>query len=485
MREHGAASDEWPELYEHVQAAHILVVGTPICSGSRRSALADRAPYACSDPSERGQYAYYGSGRLPRHGQRGRGQALLDEHPHSLQHLRHVVLPQADAGWIGDAGLAVPRRGLGRARERLHELNTTFMTWNLLPLARMLVDAGSSAHGNQRSLWDEVRVRLQTLPERRAAVLYNSAVSGSPIPAPGLRDGRRLGGRPFEPRRVARRPEPRGPGCRRRAGRRPARSRSRTRSSGISGTGPTMPRRRYERAQVLAWQFFEQYSHEPYVAVAFRNRPSRGVRRPERLQSSSRGAAAPPESPPRGGARAAWSVAGDLARARPVGRAARAGAPSRLLGAGSRRSRVLLAASSRRIGPQSRRGDRLEEVLHQPRLRAHEHVDALDGAGCGFSRVRRVGALVDVLELVEDDERPIGTAVGVQPQRRSEGEQRAEGPQRSELGVELQPRAVAERTEREADAARGSSILEPDCAPSGAGRRRARAARRRRQRDDR
>jgi glutathione S-transferase len=25
---------------------------------------------------------------------------------------------------------------------------------------------------------------------------------------------------------------------------------------------------RYERAQVLQWQFFEQYSHEPYVAVA-------------------------------------------------------------------------------------------------------------------------------------------------------------------------------------------------------------------------
>jgi glutathione S-transferase len=31
---------------------------------------------------------------------------------------------------------------------------------------------------------------------------------------------------------------------------------------------PYLPVDRYERAQVLQWQFFEQYSHEPYIAVA-------------------------------------------------------------------------------------------------------------------------------------------------------------------------------------------------------------------------
>jgi glutathione S-transferase len=30
---------------------------------------------------------------------------------------------------------------------------------------------------------------------------------------------------------------------------------------------PYLPGDRYERAQVLQWQFFEQYSHEPYIAV--------------------------------------------------------------------------------------------------------------------------------------------------------------------------------------------------------------------------
>ena len=31
---------------------------------------------------------------------------------------------------------------------------------------------------------------------------------------------------------------------------------------------PYLPEDRFERAQVLQWQFFEQYSHEPYIAVA-------------------------------------------------------------------------------------------------------------------------------------------------------------------------------------------------------------------------
>jgi multimeric flavodoxin WrbA len=37
MREHGAATDGWPELYERVQAADILVLGSPIWLGEKSS----------------------------------------------------------------------------------------------------------------------------------------------------------------------------------------------------------------------------------------------------------------------------------------------------------------------------------------------------------------------------------------------------------------------------------------------------------------
>lgn len=37
MREHGASVDDWPALYERVQAADILVLGSPIWLGEKSS----------------------------------------------------------------------------------------------------------------------------------------------------------------------------------------------------------------------------------------------------------------------------------------------------------------------------------------------------------------------------------------------------------------------------------------------------------------
>ena len=80
---------------------------------------------------------------------------------YSLQHIGYSIPPQADAGWIGEAGPGPSygdllddgtRAGLDND---FTNRNTTFMTWNLLHLARMLKDAGGfPAYGNQRREWD-------------------------------------------------------------------------------------------------------------------------------------------------------------------------------------------------------------------------------------------------------------------------------------------------------------------------------------------
>lgn len=36
----------------------------------------------------------------------------------------------------------------------------------------------------------------------------------------------------------------------------------------LADTTPLLPKARFEHAQVMQWMFFEQYSHEPYIAVA-------------------------------------------------------------------------------------------------------------------------------------------------------------------------------------------------------------------------
>ena len=53
---------------------------------------------------------------------------------------------------------------------------------------------------------------------------------------------------------------------------------------------PLVPEDRYARAQVLQWLFFEQYSHEPYVAVArFWVSYAGGPPSPEALEAKQRG----------------------------------------------------------------------------------------------------------------------------------------------------------------------------------------------------
>ncbi|MCZ6824779.1 MAG: flavodoxin family protein, partial [Gemmatimonadetes bacterium] len=76
---------------------------------------------------------------------------------YSLQHLGYVIPPQADAAWLGEAGPGPSYLdpGSGGPENDFTNRNTTFMTWNLMHLARMIKDAGGiPAHGNQRSLWE-------------------------------------------------------------------------------------------------------------------------------------------------------------------------------------------------------------------------------------------------------------------------------------------------------------------------------------------
>ncbi|MBT5415356.1 MAG: flavodoxin family protein [Rhodospirillaceae bacterium] len=161
MTEHGWDKDDWPAIFEKVRAADILVLGTPIWLGEKSSICTktiERLYAMSSDLNDKGQYAYYGrvGGCLVTGNEDGIKHCAMNI-LYSLQHLGYVVPPQADAGWIGEAGPGPSYldEGSGGPTNDFTNRNTTFMTWNLLHLARMLKDAGGvPAHGNQRSEWD-------------------------------------------------------------------------------------------------------------------------------------------------------------------------------------------------------------------------------------------------------------------------------------------------------------------------------------------
>jgi len=161
MTEHGWAQDDWPAVFAKVQAADILVVTSSIWLGEKTSVctkVIERLYGNSHLLNDAGQYAYYGrvGGCLITGNEDGAKHCAMNI-LYSLQHLGYVIPPQADAGWLGEAGPGPSYMdpGSGGPENDFTNRNTTFMTWNLLHLARMLKDAGGMpAHGNQRALWD-------------------------------------------------------------------------------------------------------------------------------------------------------------------------------------------------------------------------------------------------------------------------------------------------------------------------------------------
>jgi multimeric flavodoxin WrbA len=161
MTEHGWASDAWPDIHKDVMESDILVLAGPIWLGDNSSVMKkviERLYGGSSVLNDSGQYAYYGraAGCLITGNEDGIKHCAMNV-LYSLQHLGYTIPPQADAGWIGEAGPGPSYLdpGSGGPDNDFTNRNTTFMTWNLMHVARMLKDAGGiPAYGNQRSEWD-------------------------------------------------------------------------------------------------------------------------------------------------------------------------------------------------------------------------------------------------------------------------------------------------------------------------------------------
>lgn len=166
MRKQGWKTDEWPEIYKkYVKPADILVIAGPIWLGDNSSVtkmIIERLYASSGEQNKNGQYIYYGKvgGCLVTGNEDGIKHCAMDI-LYSLQHIGCTIPPVADAGWIGEAG---PGPSYGDKLEDgtiagldndFTNRNTTFMTWNLMHLAKMLKDNGGiPAQGNQRSKWD-------------------------------------------------------------------------------------------------------------------------------------------------------------------------------------------------------------------------------------------------------------------------------------------------------------------------------------------
>ena len=177
--DNGQPDDAWPGLQKRILDADILVLATPIWLGAISSvtSLVIERLYAYSgDRNEKGQYVYYGrvGGCMITGNEDGMKHCARDI-LFCLQHIGYMIPPQADCGWVGEAGpgqsYGDPIKGTDTRTGFDNDFtnrNVTFMAWNLMHAARMLKDAdGWPAVGNTVDGWERVANAKDPNPEYR------------------------------------------------------------------------------------------------------------------------------------------------------------------------------------------------------------------------------------------------------------------------------------------------------------------------------
>ncbi|MEM9173128.1 MAG: flavodoxin family protein [Pseudomonadota bacterium] len=154
-------TDDWPSIQKKIDACDILIIGTSVWLGEKSSVcnrVLERMYGYTHSFNDKGQYRDYGKvGATLITGNEDGVKHCAMSILFSLSHIGYTVPPQADAGWMGEAGPGPSYRdpGSGGPENDFTNRNTTFLVWNCLHMARMLKDQGGiPAHGNLPEAWD-------------------------------------------------------------------------------------------------------------------------------------------------------------------------------------------------------------------------------------------------------------------------------------------------------------------------------------------
>jgi multimeric flavodoxin WrbA len=179
-KDEGWPRDDWPQIQKKVLDADILVIGTPIWLGVKSSVatqVIERLYAYSGDTNEKGQYLYYGKvgGCVVTGNEDGIKHCSMDL-LYAMQHIGYTIPPQADCGWIGEAGPGPSYGDTEWGGKKLDgpmgydndftNRNATFMTWNLMHMAKLLKNNGGiDSTGTTTKDWMHVTNAKSQNPE--------------------------------------------------------------------------------------------------------------------------------------------------------------------------------------------------------------------------------------------------------------------------------------------------------------------------------
>ncbi|SIN99200.1 Multimeric flavodoxin WrbA [Carnobacterium alterfunditum] len=151
VQEDMGGEDEWPEIYEKVQAADILIIGTPLWLGEKSSLatqVIERLYGSSSKTNDKGQAVFYNKvGGVVVTGNEDGAKHASASLLYGLSHIGFVVPPNVDAYWVGEAGPGASYMDAGRENE-FTKAAIKRLAYNTYHLASMLKNTPIPAEGN-------------------------------------------------------------------------------------------------------------------------------------------------------------------------------------------------------------------------------------------------------------------------------------------------------------------------------------------------
>ncbi|GAA3731508.1 flavodoxin family protein [Salinicoccus jeotgali] len=143
--------DEWPQVFEKVKAADIVLIGTPLWLGEKSSiaTLAIERLYGSSSfTDENGQSIFYNKvGGVIVTGNEDGAKHAAASVLYGLSHIGFTIPPNVDAYWVGEAGPGPSYIEAGQDND-FTKKHVEMLAYNTMHLARMFKETPIPTQGN-------------------------------------------------------------------------------------------------------------------------------------------------------------------------------------------------------------------------------------------------------------------------------------------------------------------------------------------------
>ncbi|MFC7322755.1 flavodoxin family protein [Halobacillus campisalis] len=144
--------DEWPQIFEKVKEADIVILASPIWLGEKSSLATvaiERLNGSSSETNEKGQAIYYNKvGGVVITGNEDGAKHVASSILYAFSHLGFLIPPNVDTYWVGEAGPGPSYMDEGGQDNEFTKSHVKMLAYNTMHLANILKKHPIPAEGN-------------------------------------------------------------------------------------------------------------------------------------------------------------------------------------------------------------------------------------------------------------------------------------------------------------------------------------------------